>query len=279
MSSSMFLKKLKPPGFPDFPVGKGRGLGKWRGALLFFSTFLLITSCGIIQYHYIFPAYNDWQIDPNNPQFTFDHDPRNKDTVFEGYMLFYRFFSFAKYEQHTHDFIDYLISLEADLDSTAIKNPDSYREKGYRRVYMYPSEFVAEITENDEPPYHQLVIEEELRGEPLSFTIDFVEVVNNYENIVYPELSCDFLETKYSLFRYEEADPTLGASTLSYLSFSPGDIEQGQEDLPQDDIFEDPFIEGSFYLSLFVVPYGIDANFIPYYGEARTLGYISLRFR
>jgi len=272
MSSSTFLKKLKPPGFPDFSVGKG------RGALLFFSCFLLLFSCGIIQYSYIYPAENDWQKD-NEDTFTFDHDTRNEDTVFEGYILFYRFFSVAQYEQYTQDqdFITYLISLEdADLDNTAIKNPSSYRSKGYRRVYLYPSESVEELTEDDELPY-KLGISEELRGDPLSFTIDFVDVVNDHTT-VYPELSCDSLETTYSLFRYEESNPSLGTSTLSYLSFSHNDIVQGQKDLPPG-IFDQSYGEDSFYLSLFVVPYGSDANFIPYYGEARTLGYISLRFR
>lgn len=243
---------------------------KWsRAAVPVLSAALLFMSCGIPQVSYIYPADNDIVRASGNFIFSFDHDIQNGDTIFEGYRFFYKFFSFSDYEQATQaqdtgDFSIYLENRESqDLEYSDIKN-ETYEDNGYHILYISETGSTVE-------PVFRLEIPEDSRDALLSFSINFSDPRNPY-------LSYTLSEITYRVFRYAEVDPSATGDTSDYLSFIPEDFIAGQGDLP-DELFLEPPNINSFYIALYVVPYGSDENFIYNYGEARTLGYISLQFR
>ena len=268
MSSLTFLTKHHPD--PLLPDDRRKG----RVAVFFITVSLLFLSCGLPQDSYIYSADSDEERDIDWI-FTFDHDKENGTTIFEGYRFYYRFFSNTEYEISTQDetFLTYLISLaSSDLNSTNIKNPASYEDKKYRRLFISPS------GSSEDPSGNSLVIPGELRGQPLSFSIDFSSIVLNPAEPGYPVLSCDSLPSSYNLFRYEDINPDSFIESFVFISFIPYDFIDGQSDLP-DAIFDAPLDEKTFYISLFVVPYGRDSNLTTHFGETITLGYITLKYR
>ena len=114
---------------------------------------------------------------------------------------------------------------------------------------------------------YRIQIPSELHDTALDFTINFSDIlINNTGNPVFSYDSGTFM-----LYRYEITDP-LFPSVYDFLSFTYNDFVEGQSDLP-DGLYDQPPTQNNVYFTLYVVPYGLDDDLNPTYGEARSLGY------
>lgn len=255
---------------------------RWRrAAVLAFAAVVLILSCGIPREVSIpYPAINIDTVSTVGGIFSFSHDTRNGQTLFLGYMFFYRFYSIEEYDDilSTPEYADFNIYLETreSIDFTPaemneiLSIDDTYTgDNRYRILYVENPGYTENL---DEDAYlRDLEIPEEMVDTPLDFELDFSGVDSTQP----AELS--YNDQVLTLSRRQQADPS-GLGDFSFLSFSLQDFVEGQGDLPSE-IYESE--ETSLVLTIYVVPYGFDFEGFTgfYFGEARTLGYYEIPFR
>ena len=237
-------------------------MGWGRAAAFFSAAVLLFSACGIPQYEYIYPAKAD-QNKGNEVFFDFTHDTENSKTIFQGYRLFYKLYSVTEFN-NIESGGDFPLYIEEecieDLSGTSIIG-SGFEDLGYRILYT--------STTGD----YLIYIPSELRDTEIEFTVNFSDILNNNEGN--PVLFYE--EETIVLYRHEMNNP-LYPSNYYYISFTYQDFVDGQSDLP-DGLYGQPSTQNNVYFSLYVVPYGLDDDLNPTYGEARSLGYISLEFR
>jgi hypothetical protein len=206
---------------------------------------VLLGSCGVESYPYLFPA------EAIAGEVGFSHDDRNDPNVFQGYELYYRLYDQASiyadgsvdvsqiksdmqsYFNGSNDFFS--VSFD-DMGTTSISSSE---DRGYRRFYVQGSKesvpLISISSGNVDSDFDAVIIDDTLTG----------------------NLDLQILGDSYSLRRN-----TTKSSSEDYPEFSNegSDYELSDNDILSDQIEEIPSGGEKLVVAVFVVPYGFDSS-------------------
>ncbi len=227
---------------PKKRLGQGSSYTFFLLIILLLHLFLF-SGCGIPIIPYLHPVSDILKPLSTESTFKFNNEINNTADYFLGYELYYKFYEING-------------DTTPESNSSTIINTDinKLNDKGVFRLYKSDGYL-------DNPPYKQPLIEVDPEDKGVSFTVDIGPFLYN---VIYPDIS--YLNETYSISRSVEDD------SYTLKGFIPEDFSSDDIDLPSVDDFNS---QKYFYLSLFVVSFGIDPDTFNYiYSKLTYLGYI-----